>query len=65
MVPLDEFSLLAMGRVMGELRTSTGDAAMDNARRRVVIKDTENMIDRCSNMRTIPDFVAHYICIMW
>jgi len=61
MVPLDVFSLLAMRRVTGELRTSTGDAAMDKARRRVVNRDAEDMIDRCSNMRTIPDFVAHYM----
>ena len=67
MVPLKVFSLLEMGMVMGELRTSTGDAAMDKpeARRRIVDRDAARiMIDhwQYSNVRTIPDFVAHYIC---
>src|SRR6267154_2695400 len=63
MVPLELFSLLVMGRVMTELRTSsTGNAATDKAMKRVVTRNAENMIDRCSNMGTIPDFVAHYIC---
>src|SRR6267154_1232279 len=61
MVPLDVFSLLAMGRVTVELGT-TGDATMDKARRKVVNRDAAgNMVDWCSNMGTIPDFVAHYI----
>src|SRR5882757_4056913 len=57
MVPLKVFSLLEMGMVMGELRTSTGDAAMDNARKRVVDRDAAwSMIDhwQYSNVRTIP-----------
>ena len=62
MVPLEVFSLLVMGRVMTELRTSTGDAVMDKAMKRVITRNAENMIDRCSNMGTIPDFVVHYIC---
>src|SRR6267154_6059405 len=62
MVSLEVFSLLVMGRVMTELRTSTGDAATDKAMKRVVTRNAENMIDRCSNMGTIPDFVVHYIC---
>src|SRR6267154_4777890 len=64
MVPLEVFSLLVMGRVMTELRTSTGDAAMDKAMKRVVnsVRNAENMIDRCSNMERIPDFLVHYIC---
>jgi len=62
MVPLEVFSLLVMGRVMTELRTSTGDAAMDKAMKRIVNRNAENMIDRCSNMGTMPDFVVHYIC---
>jgi len=63
MVSLAVFSLLAIGRGMGDLRISTGDAAIDKARRRVVSRIAAgSMIDRCSNMRTIPDFVAHYIC---
>jgi len=42
-----------MGRVMEELRTSTGDATMDKARRRVVNRIAAgSMIDRCSNMMT-------------
>src|SRR6267154_404217 len=64
MVPLKVFSLLEMGMVMVELRTSTGDAAIDKARKRVVDKDVARiMIDhwQYSNVRTIPDFVAHYI----
>ena len=63
MVPLDVFSLLAMGRVTVELG-STGDATMDKARRRVVNRDAAGSItriDRCSNMGTIPTSVAHYI----
>ena len=65
MVPLKVFSLLEMGMVMGELRTSTGDAAMDKARKRVVDRDAARiMMDhwQYSNASTIPDFVAHYIC---
>src|SRR6267154_4287041 len=62
MVSLEVFSLLVMGRVMTELGTSTGDATMDKAMKRVVTRNAENMIDRCSNMGTIPDFVVHYIC---
>jgi len=65
MVPLKVFSLLEMGMVMVELRTSTGDAATDKVRRRVVDRDAARiMIDhwQYSNARTIPDFVAHYIC---
>src|SRR6267154_2320601 len=66
MVSLKVFSLLEMGMVMGELRTSTGDAAMDKAKKRVVVRDAARsiMIDhwQYSNVRTIPDFVAHYIC---
>src|SRR6267154_5400171 len=61
-VPLEVFSLLAMGRVTRELRISTGDAAIDKARMRVANRDADNIIDWCWNMRTIPDFVAHYIC---
>jgi hypothetical protein len=46
MVPPPRFSFLAMGRVTGELRTSTGDAAVDKARSRVINKDAKwNMID--------------------
>src|SRR6267154_2790891 len=63
MVPLKVFSLLEMVMVMGELGTSTGDAAME-ARKRVVVRDAaRTMIDhwQYSNVRTIPDFVAHYI----
>jgi len=51
--------------VMGELRTSTGDAATDKVRRRVVDRDAARiMIDhwQYSNAKTIPDFAAHYIC---
>ena len=62
MVPLEVFSLLAMGRVMKELLISTGDATIDKARMRAVNRDADNIIDRCWSMRTIPDFVAHYIC---
>jgi len=65
MVPLKVFSLRDMGMVMGELRISTGDAAMGKARRRIVDRDAARiMIDhwQYSNVRTIPDFVAHYIC---
>jgi len=64
MVPLEVFRLLAMGRVMRELRISTGDAKIDKARMRVVNRDADNIIDWCwiGNMRTIPDVVAHYIC---
>src|SRR6267154_3037834 len=65
MVRLKVFSLLEMGMVMGDLRTSTGDAAMDKARKRVVVRDAaRSMIDhwQYSNVRTIPDFMAHYIC---
>src|SRR6267154_2153655 len=65
MVPLKVFSLLEIGMVMVELRTSTGDAATDKVRRRVVDRDAARiMIDhwQYSNARTIPDFVAHY---MW
>src|SRR6267154_3717369 len=61
-VPLEVFSLLAMGRVTRELRTSIGEAAIDKARMRIVNRDADNIIDRCWKMRTIPDFVAHYIC---
>jgi len=61
MVPFDVFSLLVMGRETVELGT-TGDATMDEARRTVVNRDAAgSMIDRCSNMGTIPDFVIHYI----
>src|SRR6267154_1109169 len=61
MVPLDVFSLLEMGRVTVELGT-TGNATMEEARRKVINRDAAgSMIDRCSNMGTIPDFVAHYI----
>lgn len=61
-VPPWRFSFLATGRVTGELRTSTGDAAMDKARSRVVNKDAKgNMIVECSNLTIIPDFVALYI----
>jgi len=61
MVPLDVFSLLEMGKVTVELGT-TGDATMDKARRRVVNRDAAgSMIDQCSNLGIIPDFVAHYI----
>jgi hypothetical protein len=46
MVPPEVLSLLAMGRLMGESRDSTDDAAMDKARMRVVNRDTAgNMID--------------------
>src|SRR6267154_5764380 len=63
MVPLEVFSLLVMGRVMMESRTSTGDAAMDKATKTAVNRNAENMIHRCSNMMgTIPDFMVHYIC---
>jgi len=65
MIPLKVFSLLEMGMVMGDLRTSTSDAAMDKARKRVIIRDAaRGMIDhwQYSNVRTIPDVVAHYIC---
>jgi hypothetical protein len=63
MVPPEVFSLLAMGRVMGELRISTGDAAMDKARRRVVNRDAAgNMIERHWRVMIIPHFEAHYIC---
>src|SRR6267154_3669 len=65
MVPLEMFSLLVMGRVMTELRTSTGDAAMGKAMKRVVNRNAENTIDRCSNMGTIPDVVIHYALYMW
>jgi len=33
-----------MGRVMRELRTSTGDAATDKARMRVINRDADNII---------------------
>src|SRR6267154_4874034 len=62
MVPLEVLSLLVMGRVMKELRSSTGDAAIDKASMRVVNRDADNIIDRYWDMRTIPDVVAHYIC---
>jgi len=63
MVPFDVFSLLAMGRVTVELGT-TGDGRMEETRRRVVKRDAAgSMINRCSNMGTIPDFVAHYIVV--
>jgi hypothetical protein len=63
MVPPEVFSLLAMGRVMGELRISTGDAAMDKAKRRVVNRDAAgNMIERHWRVMIIPHFEAHYIC---
>src|SRR6267154_4897397 len=63
MVALEVFSLLVMGTVMTELPTSTGDAAMDKAMKRVVTRNAENMMDRCSSMGvTIADFVVHYIC---
>lgn len=46
---------------MGELRTSTGDAAMDKARSRVVNKDEkENIIDEGSNLGVILALVALY-----
>jgi hypothetical protein len=62
MVPPEVFSLLAIGRVMGELRISTGDAAMDKARRRVVNRDAAgNMIDRYWKVMIIPQSEAHYI----
>src|SRR6267154_4651180 len=62
MVPSIVFILLAMGRVMRELRIS-GNAAMDNARRRVRNKDAAgDMNDWCSNMSTLQNFMAHYIC---
>jgi len=61
MAPPSRFSLLATGRVMGELRTSTGDAAMDKARSRVVNKDEkENIIDEGSNLGVILALVALY-----
>jgi len=45
MVPLEVFSLLVMGSVMTQLRTSTGDAVMDKAMNRVVNRNAENMIN--------------------
>jgi len=51
MVPLDVFSLLAMRRVTGELRTSTGDAAMDKARRRIVDRDDRPVLEHEDNTR--------------
>jgi len=64
MVPLEVFRLLAMGRVMRELRISTGDAEIDKARMRIVNRDADSIIDRYWDMidlimRTIPHFVAH------
>jgi hypothetical protein len=46
MGPSERFSLLAMGRVMGELSISTGDPAIDKARKMIVNKDAAgNMND--------------------
>jgi hypothetical protein len=60
MGPSETVSLLAMGRVMGELPTSMGDPAIDKARRRVVDKDaTGNMV----GLKVISYSVTHYICV--
>ena len=46
-VPLDVFSLLAMGKVMVELGTP-GNATMDKARKRVINRNAaRSMIDQC------------------
>jgi hypothetical protein len=61
-VPPSRFSLLATERVTGELRASTGDAAMEKAKSRVVNKDAKgNMIEKRSNLRMIRDLPALYM----
>jgi len=56
------FSLLAMGRVTGELQTSMDDVTMDKDRSRVIRKDAKgNMIDKYSDLRMIPDLGGLYI----
>jgi hypothetical protein len=63
-VPPEVFSLLATGRVMGELRISTGDAAIDKAKRRVVNRDAAgNMIEQYWKPMIIPHLKAYYICV--
>jgi hypothetical protein len=49
---------------MGELRISTGDAAMDKAKRRVVNRDAAgNMIEQYWKPMIIPHLKAYYICV--
>ena len=44
-IPPSMFSFLAIGRVTGELRTSTGDAAVNKAKRRVTESDAKGNMD--------------------
>jgi hypothetical protein len=64
MVPPDVFNLLAMGRVMRESRISTGDAAMDEARRRT--KGAKgNMTDRRNEGQYQILWPIIYVLIYW